>query len=95
MIFDGATYDPVIDECRLTKALKDVFIIMSDRQWHTLPELASKCCIMETTASARIRDLRKERFGSWEVSTQRNDMGLWQYKLGERKMQLSKQLTLI
>lgn len=93
--FDGKTYEPAFDRKRLFRALRKIFDIMCDHDWHTIHELAQLCCISETSASARIRDLRKERFGSFEVKAQRVNDGIWQYRLtGKRFIHTASQLEL-
>ena len=83
--FDGATYDPTQDEVRLSGQLQRVFGVMQDGGWHTLEELVRKCSGTTASVSARIRDLRKQRFGGHEIERQRVQAGLWRYRLNERK----------
>lgn len=83
---DGDTYDPAQDGARLAGQHRRVFDLMSDGDWHTLPELRAASSArfgatdMETAISARLRDFRKERFGEYTVDTRR-DGGLWYYRL--------------
>jgi hypothetical protein len=80
-LFDGATYDEERDRERLARQLAHVRSIMLDGQWHTLPELASGTSWLTTSMSARLRDLRKKRFGGWIVHREYIDNGLWRYRL--------------
>lgn len=92
MSFGGRTFDPALDEQRLLTQLGRVFDAMRDGQWWTIPQLYSHCVLCRTVAgldgadshagiSARIRDLRKPRFGGYEVEHERVSGGLWRYRL--------------
>lgn len=83
--FDGETYDPGRDKARLTGQLERVFEAMSDGQWHTLRWLADRCKGSEAAVSARLRDLRKPKFGGYIVDRRRSEHvdGLWVYRLGQ------------
>ena len=65
--FGGSTFDPERDGARLHKQLEIVRAMLSDEQPHTLSELAEKAQCSVASASARVRDLRKEKFGSGSV----------------------------
>ncbi len=80
--FDGETYDASKDQVRLGTQMQRVFDVLQDGKWHTLPEISERTAAPEASVSARIRDLRKERFGSHKVKRKRvADAGLWKYKL--------------
>jgi hypothetical protein len=79
--FDGATYDHAQDSMRLRSQLQAVRAVMSDGQWHTIPELARKGRGSESSISARIRDMRKEKFGGATVERRRITGGLYEYRL--------------
>lgn len=79
--FDGASYEPDQDHKRLRKQLEAVRSIMADGEYHTLAELAGKVGCETQSASARIRDLRKPRYGSETIERKRIDGGLYGYKL--------------
>jgi len=81
--FDGNTYNPNLDHVRLTGLLQKVYKAMSDGNWHRLSELAAHCKGSESSISARIRDLRKDKFGAFQVERKRHDTvkGLWLYRL--------------
>jgi hypothetical protein len=80
-LFDGDTYDPSQDKDRLLTQLGRVQDVMFDGKWHTLPELVVLCGGSDASVSARIRDLRKQRFGSYSVGSKRIRAGLWAYRL--------------
>lgn len=79
--FDGSTYASALDKTRLSGQLYSVALILSDRRWHTLSEIAKRIGGSEAGVSARIRDLRKERFGRHHIDRQRLGDGLWQYRM--------------
>lgn len=80
--FDGRTYDPELDSERLSTQLGQVYRLMSDGAWRTLREIAESVGAPEASVSARLRDLRKERFGRQAVERQRmGEGGTWRYRL--------------
>ena len=81
MNFDGETYDPVLDGKRLSTQLERVRAIMEDGRFHSLSELADRAGGSEASVSARLRDLRKSKFGSNDVERKRERGGLWLYRL--------------
>lgn len=87
MPFDGNTYDPSSDKKRLSTQFVRVRSAMLDGTWHTLAELRDKAGGTEAAVSARIRDLRKEKFGGHTVLRRRKGdakQGLWEYCLVPR-----------
>lgn len=82
--FDGVTYEPPEDESRLRTQLWRVFVYMTDEQEHTLAELAEVTGGSEASVSARLRDLRKPRFGAWIIDRRRIAGGLFGYRLRRR-----------
>ena len=79
--FDGATYDRERDGDRLgaqMKAVKDLMIVSG---WLTLPEIAVKTGYPEASISARLRDLRKTKFGAYNVERRYVVNGLWEYRV--------------
>jgi hypothetical protein len=82
--FDGATFDPELDRPRLTRLLARVYAYMRDGEWRTLPEIAEACGGTEASVSARLRDLRKIRFGAYTVERCRlhpPTRGIYAYRL--------------
>ena len=79
--FDGETYNHQEDNKRLSKQYDRVFRYMNDGQWHTLSEISGNLNIPESSVSARIRDMRKERFGRHSIDKHRKSKGLWEYRL--------------
>ncbi len=68
--FDGVTYDPARDKARLTRQLGRVYEVVKTG-WYTLAEIASQTGDPEGSISARLRDLRKEKFGSYDIRRKR------------------------
>ncbi len=79
--FDGATYERALDHARLGEQLLRVGRVMADGNWHTLRELSDRTGDPEASISARLRDLRKRKFGGHTVEHERLDRGLWRYRL--------------
>jgi len=84
--FDGRTYEPEHDQTRLAGGMKGVYECMKDGKWRTLGEIEVEGMldIPAQSISARLRDLRKVRFGAHTVERQRRGKpwaGLWEYKL--------------
>ena len=80
--FDGETFDQAQAGKRLARQLEAVRSLMSDGEWRTLAQIANACAIPEASASARLRDLRKLKFGALKVERRRaNSNGLWIYRV--------------
>jgi DNA-binding transcriptional ArsR family regulator len=84
--FDGATYKPQFDRARLTGQIKRVFDLMSDGRWRTLDEIQMVVGGSQPAISARLRDLRKARYGSLQVDRKHRPSvskmrGLYEYRL--------------
>lgn len=79
--FDGATYDAARDCTRLAEQTQAVFAIMKDGQFRTLSHISRMTGAPEASVSARLRDLRKPRFGGHTVNRQYLRRGLYQYQL--------------
>lgn len=80
LVFDGETYLEERDHDRLATMFGRVQVVMSDLDWHTLAELARRTGGSEAAVSARLRDLRKPRFGGHTVERRYVADGLWEYR---------------
>jgi len=81
---DGETYDREADLERLTGQNKRVHDLMADGQWRTLAEIAGLLRDPEASISARLRDLRKPKFGGHTVNRRHRgpkENGLYEYQL--------------
>lgn len=85
--FDGETCVQALDGERLSSLMGRVYALMGDGKPRTLREIADACAGSEASVSARIRDLRKERFRknypNSEVITERveGQRGLHRYRV--------------
>lgn len=86
--FDGATFDQAKDGQRLTTQYERVLSVMQDGEWHTLQEIVIKISYppydqaSEAGVSARLRDMRKPRFGGHVIHRRRKaDGGLFEYRM--------------
>lgn len=82
-LFDGATFKPSRDEVRLTGQLLAVYELMRDGRWRTLPRIRASMDrpYSEAGISARLRDLRKDKFGGHNVERRNVEGGLWEYRI--------------
>ena len=79
--FDGVTYEPERDKARLTGQLERVRALMSDGQWRTLRQIAEAVGGSEAGVSARLRDLKKKKFGGLTVDKVHAAGGVWVYRV--------------
>lgn len=81
---DGQTYEHQRDARRLAAQHHRVLAFMRDGQWHTLAEIAIHTRDPEASVSARLRDLRKPRFGSHNIERMYVERGLFKYRLKDQ-----------
>lgn len=77
----GETFDHDRDGERLNLQREKVFAVMRDEQWHTLGVLEKITGYPQASISARLRDFRKPKFGSYTVERRYVSNGLWAYRL--------------
>lgn len=78
---DGPDLTPA-DQLRLGTQLARVQTLMGDGRWRTLAQIAAIVGGSEAGVSARLRDLRKDKFGAHRVERHRtHSAGLWYYRL--------------
>lgn len=75
---DGSTYEHRYDFARLNRQGRLVAAVMADGRWHTLNEIAHTLrqqgtMVSEASVSARLRDMRKARFGGFQIERRRTD----------------------
>jgi hypothetical protein len=81
-LFDGVTINDERDNGRLTKQLDAVRTAMLKwPEWWTLAELSGTTGYPEASVSARLRDLRKAKFGGYDVQRKYVSKGLWAYRV--------------
>lgn len=79
--FGGVTYEPDRDRDRLRAQLQRVLAVVKDGEWYTLAELAHDTGDPEASVSARLRDLRKDKFGAHVIEREYVSKGLWKYRM--------------
>jgi len=89
--FDGRTFEEKLDGPRLTKQLDRVreYMLAIFPAWKTLAEIQKaleqkyNAKFPQQSISARLRDLKKEKFGSYCVPKHRKEgeeyKGIWEY----------------
>lgn len=81
MKFDGSDIVQSRDGARLTGQLQDIFECMKDGAWRTLSNLESLTGHPQASISAQLRNLRKPRFGGYEIEKRYLGAGLFEYRL--------------
>lgn len=82
--FHGESYDPEKHEKRLTRQLDRVrSYLMAHPSGVTLRDISDHCNCSEASASARVRDVRREgkECGLWRIDKKEIRDGLWIYAL--------------
>lgn len=80
-VFDGPDLTEA-DTARLGTQLDRVRLLMADGRWRSLHDIAIVAGGSEASISARLRDLRKSRFGGHTVERVRTTRpGVWHYRL--------------
>ena len=70
---DGWTYNPALDKARLNAQQVRVLSAVSSGGWLTLREISQLTGDPEASVSARLRDLRKLKFGGHTVERRRKE----------------------
>lgn len=78
---DGATFEAARDEARLNAQQQRVYAVVRDGAWRTLSAIAALAGDPEASVSARLRDLRKPRFGNYQVERRNAGGGTWEYRV--------------
>ena len=78
---DGTTYEPKRDRERLDGQMARVFHAVKDGQWRTLSMISSMAQAPEASVSARLRDLRRPKFGGYTVERRYIANGLFEYRV--------------
>lgn len=79
--FDGETYSRTHDHARLGKQYLSVLNVMRDGRWRSLADISAIIAAPQASISARIRDMRKAKFGGYGVERRRLSGGYYQYRL--------------
>jgi len=87
-LFDGQTYVDKLDGPRLRHQLDRVreYMLAIFPHWKSLTDISrelaklyEKTIFPEASISARLRDLRKPKFGGYTVDRKRRSAGTWEY----------------
>ncbi len=91
--FDGPTFVSELDGERLKGQMSRVFQVVRGGEWLTLGEISVRCKPInrmgresDASISARLRDLRKLRFGGFTVDRRRRgdpSSGLFEYRVSK------------
>lgn len=79
-IFDGY-YVTAADDGRLLNQLERIFYLMRDGQPRTVEQIHRIVGGTQTGVSARLRDLRKAKFGGYDIATLDHGGGHFTYRL--------------
>ena len=82
--FDGTPFDVVLDADRLGKQLETVKTFMLQQSgWVSLVEIERATGVTTASAGARLRDLRKSRFGCHIIARRRRvgSPGTFEYRM--------------
>lgn len=77
---DGPFLKDPEDHVRLGRQLLRVLGVLQSGEWLTLRQLSQLAEAPEASCSARLRDLRKEKFGAHEIDHKRI-ANTWHYRL--------------
>ena len=69
--FDSGVALTASDHTRLGKQIQRVFDVLSDGQWHTVPEVARRTGDPENSVAAQCRNLRKPKHGGHTIERRR------------------------
>jgi hypothetical protein len=80
--FDGDTFEADKDADRLRRQLLAVRAYMADGKWHTLADIGRGVEAPEASVSARLRDMRKPKFGGHTIARRRTNVsnGTFEYR---------------
>lgn len=79
--FDSGIDLTPADQIRLTKQQERLVAYMAHGNWRTLREIEIATGIPQASASAQLRHIQREKFGSHVVEKENRGGGLWVYRL--------------
>lgn len=84
--FGGETFDPGQDKERLWRQFERVRSYVFDHRWHSLYEISMAVRAPVQSVSARLRDLRKKKFGGYTVDRRRlgDKSGQFEYRVEDQ-----------
>lgn len=78
---DGDTYEAMRDRKRLDKQMVRVFELMKDGVWRRKEQIVMVTGDDWASSGARLRDLRKAKFGGYRVDRRPIGNGAFEYRL--------------
>lgn len=81
LFFSGSDYVIKRDGVRLEKQCRRIYELMKDGKWRTLKKISFITGAPEASASAQLRNLRKQKFGGFTVERRHVERGLFEYRL--------------
>lgn len=84
--FEGSDYDAKKDKARLTGQILRVWNCMKDGHPRTLQQIKAVTGDPESSISAQLRHLRKDKWGGHEVEKKRGFGGTWMYRIKTQKV---------
>jgi hypothetical protein len=81
--FDGIDIQHGRDQARLESQLDGIRRYMADGSWRTLQAIADATGYPHASCSAQLRNLRKAKFGSYQIDRRYVDHGLYEYRIRE------------
>ena len=79
--FNGPEYEPKRDFARLAGQMKVIFDLMQDGTFRTLGQIETATGAPQSSISAQLRHLRKEKWGSHTVNRKHLGYGHYSYQL--------------
>ena len=77
----GPDYNEKLDGKRVRGQMDEIRKYMLWTGWATLAEIESALGYPQSSISAQLRHLRKERFGGYRVDKRRRSQGTWEYRV--------------
>ncbi len=92
MRFDGSDYEHERDSQRLGNQYERVFSLMQDGKWRSLRSISDATGAPESSVSAQLRHMRKDRFGNHTVEKKHEGGGLYLYRVLVEEQQVAMEL---
>ena len=81
-VFNGKNYEPLVaGYSKLTGKTLEVYELMKDGKFRTLADIEKATKIMQTTISATLRHLRKQKYGAHKLNKRRSIGKQYEYQL--------------
>ena len=87
--FDGDDIVAERDDPRLSSQLEKIKKLVLDGKWRSLKQISEATKAPHASVSAQLRNLRKRKFGAYEVQRRHVDGGFYQYRVLKPVKQMS------